>query len=223
MRQQELLDATSSEQLTLEEEYSNQVSWRKSHDKLTFIVCKPINRTLDGTIYAIPFLRMNTFDRIEHMVGDVNFFLHPYTNEGDDDQSGPPAGEPGWLAGEVDIMIADEESRNSGMGRAAVAALLVYVQVQMGYILEEYVTNGPDGLSSASLKVLFARIKEKNEGSRKLFESLGFKQEGKVNYFGEVKLVLNVADVQQQPWWEQALSDWGQIAYGSLRDEMKYT
>lgn len=159
---------------------------------------------------------MNTFDRMEHMIGDVNFFLHPFEQEG-------VKGEAGWLSGEVDIMIADPDYRRIGMGKAAVMALLVYIQVQMGYVLEEYVMNGPDGLTSASLKFFFAKIKERNDASRRLFEGLGFKQEGPVNYFGEVKMVLSVADVQQQPWWNAALSDWGQIGYGSLRDEMKFS
>lgn len=208
-------EATASEPLSLEAEYRNQVSWRRAHDKLTFIVCKPIDRSLDGR-GDIDFIRMNTLDRMEQMVGDVNFFLHPY--DGDDDAQGA------WLTGEVDIMIADQDSRRVGMGRAAVCAVLVYVQVQLGFMLEEYVMNGPkDGQTGAALKGLVVKIKEGNQASRGLFEKLGFRQEGGVNYFGEVKMVMGLADLQSQPWWEQALADWIQVPYGGLADELKYS
>ena len=39
---QQILRLTASEPLTLEEEHSNQVSWRESGDKLTFIICLPL-------------------------------------------------------------------------------------------------------------------------------------------------------------------------------------
>ena len=171
----------------------------------------------------VDFIRMGTLDRMDRMVGDVNFFLHPY--EGDEDKDGDREAEEqrGWLTGEVDIMIADEDNRRSGMGTAAVCALLVYVQVQLGFILEEYVMNGPKGgQTGAALKNLMVKIQADNQGSRSLFEKLGFQQKGGVNYFGEVKMVMELAELQSQPWWDQALGDWIQIPYGGLRDELKY-
>lgn len=44
------------------------------------------------------------------------------------------------------------------------------------------------------LKMLMVKIKAANAHSIALFRSLGFVQEGDVNYFGEVKLVLQDFD-----------------------------
>lgn len=157
---------------------------------------------------------MRTLDAMEKMVGDVNFFLHP--DDRDDAQEG-------GLIGEVDIMIAETECRGTGMGISAVKALLVYVQIQMGFILEEYVMNSKETGDQASLKGFMVKIKEKNSGSRSLFEKLGFRQEGGVDYFGEFKMVMDAADLQKQSWWEPMLGEWEQLPYGSLVDEMKFT
>lgn len=208
-----LRTATASEALSLEAEYSNCRSWRAARDKLTFIICKPIDRSFDGT-GDLPFIRMGKLDRMDQMLGDVNFFLHPFDEEG---------GEEGWLVGEVDIMIAEPEARRQGKGLNAVQALLVYVSVQMGFILEEYVMSDKEGLSGASLKGFFAKINKDNEGSKRLFQKLGFKQHGEVNYFGEIKLTIGIDEIQQQPWWNTVMADWGQVPYGGMADELKFT
>ncbi|KAF4120699.1 methionyl-tRNA synthetase [Geosmithia morbida] len=220
MRDPLLQEATASEPMTLEEEYSNQVSWRKAHDKLTFIVCKPINTTstlLGGDGGDVDFVRMKTLDSDERMVGDVNFFLYPYEDDENDVQQGKDN-----LTGEIDIMIAEGGDRRKGMGRAAVCALMVYIQIQMGGLLEEYVTAGGGRTSSAAaLRNYMVKIKEGNSASRRLFEGLGFRQQGGANYFGEVKLVIDLADVQEQKWWRETMEHWRDIPYGSMADELK--
>lgn len=217
---QDLREATGSEPLSLEAEYANQVSWRKAHDKLTFIVCKPIDNfsQLLGGDGDVQFVRMNTIDKMERMVGDVNFFLHKY-DRGDDDGAAPADGK-GWLTGEIDIMIADPDSRRKGMGRNAVCALLAYVQVQLGYILEEYVMNS--GESGAALRNFMVKVKASNTASRALFEGIGFRAQGGPDYFGEVKLVMDLEDVQNQDWWVPLMEDWVQMPYGSMVDELKF-
>lgn len=226
MQDPALREATASEALTLEKEYSNQVSWRKATDKLTFILCKPIDRSFDGE--DVVFVRSNGhYDSIEEMIGDVNFFLHPYEDTGD----GEPEGEgeiiedgvlkkKGLLTGEVDIMVADADWRRKGIGRAAVRALLVYVTVNMGFILQEFVGTRQD--ASASLRNLVAKIQKSNEASIALFKGLGFRQEGEVNYFGEVRLVMEVAELQAQSWWAAAMADYGEMPYGSMLEELRY-
>lgn len=57
---------------------------------------------------------------------------------------------------------------------------------------EEVLT--PKPLPIPKLHSLMAKINQNNERSIALFKSLGFKQDGQVNFFGEVKLVLSEAE-----------------------------
>jgi RimJ/RimL family protein N-acetyltransferase len=179
---QAIQEATASERLTLEEEYENQESWRASHDKLTFIICQPLQAgDSDGiSIQAgIP-------DAPEKMVGDVNLFLYPYEDE---DDEALPSATPEFCVGEVDIMIADQLHRGKGLGRAVVQAFLQYMHRHLNEIMREYAED-KDMPTPPRLKLLMAKINQTNAKSVALFKSLGFEQEGDVNYFGEVKLVL---------------------------------
>ncbi|CAH0040658.1 unnamed protein product [Clonostachys solani] len=247
MQDPDIQEATASEPLSLEEEYSNQISWRAASDKLTFIVCLPLS-----TDAAAPptLIRGDTLhDSADHMVGDVNFFLHEYDPdeyEYDDDDGEHDDGfdssdeeRDGWLVGEVDIMIAERASRGRGMGKAAVCALLVYIQRHVrGLLAEGDARRGSTSssiISSASsatattdadwldvnlagrgeraLKGLIVRIKEGNEDSRALFQKLGFRQQGEVNYFGEIKMALDLDALLEQEWWASALEEYHEVRY----------
>ena len=128
------------------------------------------------------------------MIGDVNFFLYPYEDGNDDDDGNqakgtePSGSAPEEYVGEVDIMIADAKDRGKGTGRAVVSAFLYYVLHNADGILKEYSTG--DGKPAPKLKMLMAKIKQDNSKSIALFKSIGFKQEGDVNYFREVKFVF---------------------------------
>ncbi|AEO63355.1 uncharacterized protein THITE_2062722, partial [Thermothielavioides terrestris NRRL 8126] len=187
-------EATASERLTLDEEYENQASWRASHDKLTFIICQPLAEEgggADGGRSRI--IRAGEPDAPERMVGDVNLFLYPYEEDdaegGDEEKQTPTATHIQSCVGEVDIMIADQQHRGRGLGRSVVQAFLQYISRHAAGIMQEYAKD-KDMPTPPKLKLLMAKINQGNAKSIALFKSLGFEQEGEVNYFGEVKLVL---------------------------------
>jgi RimJ/RimL family protein N-acetyltransferase len=124
------------------------------------------------------------------MVGDVNLFLYPYEDE---DEEQPPSATPGFCVGEIDIMIADQQHRGKGFGRAAVQTFVQYIFRHLDAIMREYAAD-KDMPSPPKLKMLMAKINQGNATSIALFRNLGFEQEGEVNYFGEVKLVLRHMD-----------------------------
>ncbi|OAR00541.1 hypothetical protein LLEC1_00498, partial [Akanthomyces lecanii] len=171
MQDSDIQEATASEPLTLEEEYENQQSWRTSADKLTFIICEPV-----GTTETV--ITAQNQDASTRMIGDVNFFLYL-----DDEAEGASD----VLIGEIDVMIAAKEHRGKGYGGAAVRNLLIYIETHIDAILQEYAQVG----HTRSLRALMVKIQQGNMGSRALFEKLGFQQTGDINYFGEIKMVLD--------------------------------
>ncbi|KAK3685951.1 GNAT domain-containing protein [Podospora appendiculata] len=194
-------EATASERLSLAEEYSNQASWRASHDKLTFIVCQPspsLTPAPSPTTPGAGAVLAGEVDGPDKMIGDVNLFLTPYDEDEDEDEA--------YCVGEVDIMIADAQHRGQGVGRAAVGAFLAYVSRNLDGILAEYSLScsleegrgGDHDQAKPKLKMLVAKINAGNGKSIALFRSLGFEQEGAVNYFGEVKMVLRADDLRER-------------------------
>lgn len=157
----------------------------------------------------------------DKMIGDINFFIYPF--DGDDDEEeeaveervrsgdAPTAAPSTSVIGEIDIMIASHADRGKGLGKAAVSAFLHYIWTHRDVILDEYDDDNklahdehdedkPKSASAAAastrprLRMLMAKIKATNERSIALFRGLGFVQEGEVNYFGEVKLVMRGLD-----------------------------
>ncbi|XP_017007689.2 alpha/beta-tubulin-N-acetyltransferase 9 [Drosophila takahashii] len=112
MSNAELRQLTASEELTLDEEYAMQRSWRQDDDKLTFII-------LDAELYA------RDRDEISAMVGDTNLFLH---QDPDTDQR----------VAEAEIMIAEPEARGKGFGREAMLLMLKYAQLQSHLKLDKF-------------------------------------------------------------------------------------
>ncbi len=123
-------------------------------------------------------------------MGDVNLFLYPYEEEDDLEL---PSATPEFCVGEIDIMIAGQQHRGKGLGRAVVHAFLQYISRHLDGIMREYAED-KDMPTPPGLKLLMAKINQTNANSVALFKGLGFEQEGEVNYFGEVKLVLRDLD-----------------------------
>ncbi|KAH9844410.1 METHIONYL-TRNA SYNTHETASE, mitochondrial [Teratosphaeria destructans] len=186
MQSPSLLSATASEPLTLAQEYSMQESWRQDKDKLTFIICLPLQNTERS-------VRAGIDDAPERMVGDVNLFLYPAEED---------EGIEGSVVGELELMIALPELRRMGYGRAALVVFMEYIWTHWGKISAEYHGHDRDhcttprgsGETSAmeGLQYLRVKIQESNVGSIKLFEGLGFAMMGSgANYFGEVELRMD--------------------------------
>lgn len=150
-------------------------------------------------------------DADDRMRGDVNFFLHAYQDENDEPEA------ESWLTGEVDVMIAGEDHRRQGLGRAAVCALLVYLESHLDQILQEH--DLASGGSASTLKGLMVKIQEGNAASRTLFQTLGFKQQGEVNYFGEVMMAMVWGELKKQDWWEGAVGDYREVDYEGRAEE----
>ncbi|KAG8623533.1 hypothetical protein KVT40_008509 [Elsinoe batatas] len=150
-------------------------------------------------------------DSPAQMIGDINLFLTP-----DDSESAEPSlpsapDPPQYLVGEIEIMVAVPSARRSGYGRAALQAFIAYIKVHLDEILAEYAaglsrpeaqgqTNGLDGQHArggagqreVELAYLRVKIGRENTGSIALFEGVGFRKVGEVNFFGEVEMRRNV-------------------------------
>jgi RimJ/RimL family protein N-acetyltransferase len=208
MQDAQLLEATASEPLSLEEEYEMQESWRDDPLKCTFIVLardavgdklelletkpSPLNKadaddTNDSTEFDgksehdIDKTRSNRFlhSTLSAMAGDVNLFVSDEDMDKNDEADGDIMSSKNQQAvtvprrqAEIDIMIAEERFRRTGMGRESTCLMMYYGATQMG------------------LRRLFCKIKDDNAASLALFQSLGFTQCNYAECFREYELEL---------------------------------
>ncbi|CAL1356259.1 unnamed protein product [Linum trigynum] len=108
MQDPALLQATGSDPLSLEEEYTMQLSWTRDPLKRTFIVLDK-DFLQGGFVHGDP--------HVEAMVGDVNIYM----NDLDDPQMA-----------EVEIMIAEPKSRGKGLGKESVLMMMAYAIESLG-------------------------------------------------------------------------------------------
>ena len=153
-----LLETTGSELLTIEEEYLNQESWRKDESKLTFLI-------RDTTLPDHP------------LCGDINCFFTEYFREDFEDIS--EWSEPEYIAdglvGEINLMIAEKQSRRKGLAEEAVSVFMHFMR-----------------LNIPRIRVILAKIQITNIASIALFEKLGFVVHKRVECFGEVHYMLRL-------------------------------
>ena len=192
MQDAELQAATASEPLTLSEEYEMQRSWRKDHDKLTFIICHP----LEEDQQAVEHVGLATVEDPNSMIGDINLFISE-PDDHDDNESDDGR----HLVGEIELMIARKDLQRQGYGRAALVAFLDYILARESSITAE----SDESCFDARLSYLRARINQTNERSIRLFESVGFERTSEsANYFGEVELKWrqDLGFLRGLPWYQ---------------------
>jgi RimJ/RimL family protein N-acetyltransferase len=179
-----------------------QQSWRSDRDKLTFITSLPLPEEHSG-----PELKKSDV-ALGNLVGDINLFL---TLDEDTEE----------LVGEVELMIARKEVQGKGFGRASLLAFLRFLALAEERICREFY--GEDGGvnemnesgKGERLGYLRAKIREQNQRSIGLFESVGFVQHRGSNYFGEVELRWRMPPVEGIEGWslQNGLGSWEQLVY----------
>ena len=101
----ELLEATASDPLSLQEEYDMQQTWRDDEAQCTFIILA------GGREYQ------GNESEEQRMVGDVNLFLH--------DRDDP-------TNAEIEIMIAEPKYRRKGLAKEALRIMMGYGLKNLG-------------------------------------------------------------------------------------------
>jgi Acetyltransferase (GNAT) domain len=198
MQNEQLLEATGSEPLTLQQEYEMQESWRCDENKCTFIVLarqllstKIPNDDIDDDENDNDNVSF-VINNVQAMAGDVNLFLSQQEDddEATDDENhlksnnGKGESQPSRIQAELDIMIAEPSCRKMGIGRQAVGLMMLF------------------GIRHLNITRFFCKINQDNVASLSLFggektttgtsssSSLGFVQCGYAECFGQYEYEL---------------------------------
>lgn len=147
---------TSSDELTLEEEYAAQRRWVDDDDKLTFIF-------FEAALSAGAGAGAGAASAVAGMAGDANLFILDERRTRDEYWGGAGDGR----VAEVMVMVGEPTARRRGFAREAVTALLRYGAERLG------------------VRGFVVKISEDNAASIALFAQLGFRHVKKVAAFKE--------------------------------------
>jgi len=186
MSDPKIRELTASEELTVDEEYANQISWREDELKLTFII---VDKTREIHSMAGDAIDSQTK---RALAGDCNLFFHSQYNEEFieelKEKKHPLASkidpQNAYNVGEIEIMIAEPESRGKGLAKESLKLLMVYA------------------VQNLNTAKFIAKIGEENGESRNLFKKLNYDQVGEPNVFNEVAMEL-VIDQEKSEWNQQ--------------------
>lgn len=173
--EKEIQEATASEPLTLEEEYSMQQSWRNDPDKLTFISCLPLSGSIsvssnpiqakDADVANPASQRMQLQrDGPDRMLGDVNLFLKLQERDDEDNEDPGTRGAEGsgeadrrggevsysssFVVGEIELMVAEKIRQRKGFGRACLLCFLKYIVDHEEEIVGEFMRGERDRIGN---------------------------------------------------------------------------
>lgn len=173
MTDPDLLEATDSEPLSMEEEVEMQQSWRDDPNKCTFIVHATSSCKYDIDTYELHGFSVK--ENLSGMVGDVNLFLSEIDDEEDENGTEVAVSDKSHREqAEIDIMIAERDYKKQGLGRAATSSMLLF------------------GANRLGIERFFCKINEDNTASINLFNSLGFVQCNYAECFKQVELELKM-------------------------------
>eukprot|EP01027_Heterolobosea_sp_BB2_P015362 GEZU01021986.1.p1 GENE.GEZU01021986.1~~GEZU01021986.1.p1 ORF type:complete len:190 (+),score=60.39 GEZU01021986.1:203-772(+) len=165
MESEFLREMTCSERLTLEEEYKMQQAWLNDDNKCTFILLDAALRS-DSNKTPVSLASIT-----EGMCGDVNIFLTPDYDSEDSDS----------VLAEMEVMIAEENSRRKGIGTEAVLLMMSYA------------------VKYLNIQRFVAKILAHNTSSIDMFTNkLGYKQTKYSEVFEEYTFEYNLADEEDK-------------------------
>ncbi|CAH8491741.1 unnamed protein product [Schistosoma bovis] len=171
--------STSSEQLTLDEEFEAQEQWCHLDDRLTFILLSKqlyqdywlLNKNNNNKTDTIES-QLNTYENAEifSMIGDVNLFI-TYSHMVND------------FEGELSVMIAESKYRGQGLAAEALAGILQYSGRHL-----------PMKLNS-----LVAKVSMTNESSIHFFQNrLNFIERSRNTIFNEIEFVPEIQQLSSE-------------------------
>lgn len=166
MQSEELQLSTSSDPLSIHQEYAAQQQWAELDDRLTFILLSKERLCIRAQTKHNSNASWQQSEE-ESMIGDVNLFLRPT-------HLAPlEAGTPGY-EGEVSVMIAEKDARGFGLAAEAIAAMLKF----------------SDGHLPVHLSSLVAKVSADNVASLRLFQNrMGFVERSRCSAFNQLELV----------------------------------